>query len=399
MPQPFSGIYEKSVIGLKKVCLICTVTEIGGGFLAPMAEYFHRHTDWDVSLMCALNHPEFIDQIPEGVRFIEMPMERGISLRGIGACRKMYKLFKKEKFDLIQYCTPNAAMYAALAGRLAGVPVRLYCQWGLYFVSFQKGIKRRIFQRMEKTICRLSTHVQPDSFGNLELCHELGLYPEDKGSVVWNGSTCGIDLKRFDISKKEQWRREIRQQWNIPEDATVLGFVGRINGDKGINELLGAFGQLAKENKKLYLLLVGRLEKQKSVDMSLYEQAGTHPQIRICGYQREVEKYLSALDCYVLASYREGFGTSVIEAEAMELPVIATDIPGPREAMSRDVTGIMVEARSTEALLQGMRQMLSDPEKMRHYGKVGRQYVAERFEIEKFLQATLEDRIKLLEQA
>ena len=384
---------------MKKVCLICTVTEIGAGFLAPMADYFHRHTDWDVTLICALNHPEFADQIPEGVRFIEVPMERGMSLRGFGACWQMYKLFKKEKFDLIQYCTPNAAMYASLAGKLAGVPVRLYCQWGLYFVSFQKGFKRWLFKTMEKTICRLSTHVQPDSFGNLKLCRDLKMYPESKSHVVWNGSTCGIDLEKFDISRKEQWRRQIRQQWNIPEEATVFGFVGRINGDKGINELLTAFGELAKQNDNLYLMLIGRLEKQRSVNMDLYHQAQDHPRICCCGYQTQVEQYLAAMDCYVLASYREGFGTSVIEAEAMELPVIATNIPGPTEAMCENVTGLLVEPRDAKSLQKGMERMLADPEAMKRYGKAGRTYVRERFEIGRFLQATLEDRQKLLEEA
>lgn len=382
---------------MKKVCLICTVTEIGGGFLAPMADYFKRHTDWEVSLMCSLNHPEFKEQIPEGVRFIEMPMERGFKLDGFGACWKMYRLFKKEKFDMIQYCTPNAAMYAALAGKLAGVKVRLYCQWGLYFVSFQKGFKRWLFKTFEKIVCTLSTHVQPDSFGNLELCHELKLYPENKGSVVWNGSTCGIDLKKFDIDQKTNWRRQIREKWNVPEDALLFGFVGRINGDKGINELLSAFEQLARKYENIYLMLVGRLEKHKTVNMELYHRMENHPRVRFCGYQSQAQKYFSAMDCYVLPSYREGFGTSVIEAEAMELPVIATDIPGPREAMCDGQTGIMVQPRDTQSLLQGMERMINQPELRQRLGSAGRTYVRDRFEINRFLQATLEDRQKLLE--
>ena len=382
---------------MKRICLISTVTETNGAFLVPMAEYFHQHTDWDISLMCAPDDPEYLKLVPEGVHFIPMPMRRGISIRGLSACFRMWKVFRKEKFDMIQYCTPNASLYASLAGWMARVPMRLYCQWGMIFVSFPRGIKRWIFKTMEKTICALSTHVQPDSHGNLKMCHELGLYPDHKGSVVWNGSTCGIDLEKFDLSRKEQWRQEIRRRWDIPENAMVFGFVGRITGDKGVNELFEAFRQMTEKNENLYLLMIGPLEKEESVNMELYRWAQNHPRVRLCGFQNGVERFLAAMDCYVLPSYREGFGTSIIEAEAMELPIIATNIPGPTEAMCENLTGILVEARSTESLLAGMERMAADPAALERFGKAGRAYVAERFEKEKFLQATLKDRAALLE--
>ena len=382
---------------MKKVCLISTVTDTSGAFLVPMSEYLQNHTDWELSLICSLNHPEYLELIPEGVRFIPIPMKRGISLWGISACMKMFRVFRKEKFDMIQYCTPNASLYASLAGWLAGVKVRLYCQWGMIFVSFPKGLKRWVFKTMEKTICALSTHVQPDSFGNLELCHRLKLYPKEKGSVVWNGSTCGIDLDRFDISQKPRWRREVRQELELPQDATVLGFVGRVTRDKGINELFEAFRQLEKKHPKLYLMLVGPLEEGGHVDPQLYHWAQEHPRVRLCGQCSGVERYLSAMDCYVLPSYREGFGTSIIEAEAMELPIVATNIPGPTEAMRENVTGILVTPRDTEALLAGIEQMLSDPEAMLRFGKAARAYVAERFEISRFFEEMLKDRKQLLE--
>lgn len=381
----------------KKICLICTVTQTSGAFLVPMAEYFHQHKQWDISLLCSLNDPQYLELIPEGVRYIPMPMKRGISLGGIATFFKLFKLFRKEKFDLIQYCTPNASLYASLAGWMARVPVRLYCQWGMIFVSFPKGLKRWIFKTMEKTICRLSTHVQPDSHGNLNLCHELKLYPEEKGSVVWNGSTCGIDLKKFDISQKPRWRKAVRQSLNLPDQAVVFGFVGRITRDKGINELLTAFREIEQKYPDLYLILVGPMEEDGNVDEALCQWAAEHPRVRLCGYCANVEQYLSAMDCYVLPSYREGFGTSIIEAEAMELPIIATDIPGPREAMCQGVTGVMVSPRDSGALRAGMETMAGDAALREQYGKEGRRYVAERFEIRQFLQKTMEDRAQLLE--
>lgn len=111
---------------------------------------------------------------------------------------------------MVQYSTPNASLYAALAAKLAGVPVRLYCQWGMAYVGFH-GIKRVIFKRIEKLVCTLSTWVEPDSFGNLKFSHAEGLYPENKGSVIWNGSASGVNLNKFDNSQKPVWRAEIRE--------------------------------------------------------------------------------------------------------------------------------------------------------------------------------------------
>lgn len=349
-------------------------------------------------MICSLNHPEYLDLIPDGVRYIQIPMKRGISLCGLGACLKMIKVFRKEKFDMIQYCTPNASLYASIAGWLTGVKVRLYCQWGMIFVSFPKGFKRWIFKFIEKTICRFSTHVQPDSFGNLELCHALKLYPKEKGSVVWNGSTCGIDLQKFDISRKAEWRAEKRQALQIPQTATVFGFVGRVTRDKGINELLQVFREIEKDHPELYLVLVGPLEDGGHIDMALYDWAKAHPRVRLCGQQQNVEQFLSAMDCYVLPSYREGFGTSIIEAEAMELPIIATDIPGPREAMQENLTGILIRPRDAASLKEGMERMLADPAALERYGKAGREYVKERFELNRFFEEMLKDRKALLEE-
>lgn len=377
--------------------MICTISEPCRLFLAPMAQYFKQHTDWDVSLMCSELGPGDVDMVPEGVRYFCVPMQRGMNLKGFSACRKMAKIFREEKFDMIQYCSPNASMYAALAGWMTGIKVRLYCQWGMFFVSFPKGIKRWIFKNVEKTVCKLSTHVQPDSRGNLKLCHDLKLYPENKGSVVWNGSTCGIDLKKFDISRKRQWRQEVRQAYEIPEDATVFGFVGRITLDKGVNELLGAFRALSEKNENVYLMMLGIPDKAERLDAELYNWAQQYPRVKMCGFHNDVERFFSAMDCYVLPSYREGFGTSIIEAEAMEVPVITTDIPGPTEAMCEDATGVLVEPRNTASLLAAMEQMAGDPAAMERLGKAGRTYVEERFELNRFLQATLEDRKGLLE--
>lgn len=382
---------------MKKVCLIATVPMTVRSFLIPIARYYRANTDWDISILCDYD-PDLEQEMPEGVRYIPVRMKRGIDWTALGVVSRMAAVFKREKFDLVQYCTPNASFYASLATKIAGIPVRLYCQWGMVYVSM-KGLKRWMFKRVEKMICGNSTWIEPDSFGNLEFSHREGLYPDQKGSVVWNGSTGGIDLERFDLSKKAWWRSEIRQKHDIPQDAIVFGFVGRITGDKGINELYEAFRELLKARPEAYLMMIGGAEKQKSIRSELREWAEAEPHVVFCGSQNRIERYFSAMDVHVLPSYREGFGSVIIEAEAMEIPVITTAIPGPLEAMCPGVTGLSVPKANTEELLNAMLRLHDDGQLRESLGKAGRQYVAERFEINRFYEQTLLDRKNLLSQA
>lgn len=382
---------------MKKICLIATVPMTVRTFLIPIARYYRENTDWDISILCDYD-PNLEREMPEGVRYLPVPMRRGVSLRGINAMCHMVRLFKQEKFDMVQYCTPNASFYASIAARAAKVPVRLYCQWGMVYVSM-KGLKRRVFKQIEKLTCSNSTWVEPDSFGNLEFSHQEGLYPKSKGSAVWNGSTGGIDLVRYDVAQKSAWREEIRNKHGIPQDALTYGFVGLITGDKGINELYLAFRQLLQERPGAYLMMIGGAENEKTIRDDLSQWANDEPHVVFCGSTTQIEKYFAALDVHVLPSYREGFGSVIIEAEAMEVPVIVTAIPGPLEAMCPGKTGLTVQKQDVATLLEAMVKLHDDAELRESLGKAGRQYVAERFEQSEFYAKTLQDREALLRQA
>ena len=263
------------------------------------------------------------------------------------------------------------------------------------FVGFS-GIKRSVFKQTEKLVCTLSTWVEPDSFGNLRFSHQEGLYPESKGSVIWNGSASGVDLSKFDVSKKTEWRTEVREQYGIDEDAFVFGFIGRITGDKGINELFTASREILEKEPSAYLMLVGSMEKSDSVDDALYQWAQQEKRVLFCGYTDVVEQYLSAMDVYILPSYREGFGSAVIEAEAMAVPVIVSDIPGPTDAMRRDETGLVVKKADVPSLRDGMLQLLHDRELCERFGAAGYDFAAENFEQKQLFRLIAEDRRRLL---
>ena len=361
-----------------KICYVTTVPITLEAFVLPTLRYLHEHTDWEICVMSD-EDPEFAQRLPEYIRYIPVSMKRGISLSGIGAMAKMVKIFR---------------LYASMAAKMAGIPVRLYCQWGMAFVGFS-GWKRRVFKAIEKLVCRLSTWVEPDSLGNLKFSHQEGLYPEDKGSVVWNGSASGVNLEKFDISQKEVWRGKIRSQYGIPENAFVYGFIGRITGEKGINELFAAYEKISKE-RDVYLMLVGYLEKADSVDAQLYEWAQNQEKILFCDYTKVVEQYMAAMDVYILPSYREGFGSAVVEAEAMGVPVIVSDIPGPTDAMVRDRTGLVVKKADVDSLYEAMLRMKDDDDLRTRCGEEARKFARENFEQQQLFAHILEDRKRLL---
>lgn len=373
---------------MKKICFVTTVSLTVKAFLLPVFRQLREHTDWEISVMCS-DDPELEKLLPEGVRYIPVKMERGISLGGLAACARMVKIFKKEKFDLVQYSTPNASLYASIASKLAGVKIRLYHQMGLRYLGFT-GIKRAVFKAVEKLSCRLATHVECVSASNLALGENEGLFPGEKAKVLHYGSTSGVDTARFDISRRDEWRCQVRSELELPDDACVFGFAGRITQDKGVGELLTAFAGL--EDQSARLLLVGKLEDGET----LLEQAKRDSRVVCHGFVTDVERYFAAMDVLVLPSYREGFGNIVIEAAAMGAATIVSDIPGPTDAMERDVTGLVVPVKDVGALKAAMETLACDPVRREEMGKAGYAFAKEKFDQKVLMEKLLEDRKRLL---
>lgn len=379
---------------MKKICFISTVPITLNAFVLKTAEYIHNNTDWQISFICNYDK-DFEANLPEYINYIPVKMERGISLSAIKVIFKLINIFKQEKFDLIQYSTPNASLYASIAGWLTRIPVRLYCQWGMVFVGFN-GFKRKIFKTIEKLVCTLSTYIEPDSKSNLEFSITEKLYSKEKGTVIWNGSACGVNLEKFDFSQKEIYRKEIRKQYQLNNTDFVFGFVGRITRDKGINELFSAFKSLLANNTNARLMLVGSIENEQLLDAELLHWANNSQQVIFTGRTDVVEQYLSAMDVYILPSYREGFGMGVIEAEAMGVPVIVTEIPGPIDAMIKGKTGLAVPKKDVTALQNAMKKMMLDKPFAMECSKQAITHIQNNFEQQSFFEYVLKDRKKLL---
>lgn len=382
---------------MKKIAICTTLWSSINNWILPFLNEYNKKAI-DVTIICNMDR-DYEKKLKKDYPFVHtysIDFPRGINVKGsIKSIKQLAKFFKENSFDMVQYSTPNASFYAALASKMAKVPVRLYCQWGMVYVTMT-GIKRIIFKNIEKTVCRLSTEVQPDSKGNLDFCRCQGFYGENKSRVIWNGSAKGLDLSAFDISKKNMYAKEIKEKYNIPEEAPVIGFVGRLGREKGCNELFKAFRSIKEKYPSAKLLFVGPIEKEETIEPQLLEYFKECDDIIKTDRVNHVEKYTSAMDVFVLPSYREGFGMSVIEASAMGVPVVVTKYPGPSSAMEEGVSGYSVPVKSVDELTKYIIELIHNPEKARKLGLSGRKYVEEKFDQKIFIQKYMDNRMKLL---
>lgn len=382
---------------MKKICIVTTMWSSINNWVKPFLNEYHNR-NIDVTIVCNMDESfrrELCEQYPF-VHAYPIPFPRGISFLGsLNSIHKLFLFFKKNHFDLVQYSTPNASMYSAVASKMAGIPVRLYCQWGMVYVTMS-GLKRMIFRSIEKMVCSLSTNVQPDSEGNLIFCRKEGFYNEEKSCVIWNGSAKGIDLTTYDISKKAIYCDETKKKYGIQEDTPVVGFVGRLGREKGCNELFKAFIEIKKSFPSAKLLFVGPIEKENSIEPELLKFFWECDDIIKTDRISNVEKYISAMDVFVLPSYREGFGMSVVEASAMGVPVITTKYPGPSSAMKEGVSGYSVSVKDVEGLIKYIELILSNRDLAEKLGAEGRNFVEGHFEQREFIRRFMENREQLL---
>lgn len=375
---------------MKKLCAITTIDTTMSAFVVDaMRELVQQ--GYEVTLVCSMSE-KFMSRHSGEFRCVHLPMARGISLKGLfQSTYFFYRLFKREKFDYIQYATPNASLYASIAAYCARIPKRVYCQWGIRYTG-TSGVLRRLLKLLEKLTCRLSTHVRAASRKNLDYAVEEGLYKEEKAAIIGNGGTIGVDFSRFDIGRKPEFRDAVLQEYPILQGKTVFCFVGRIQRDKGFWELLAAFGAIFRGCADTALLVIGDRDG-KSTD-----SAPACSNIVFTGYTPDVHKYISVADILVHPSYREGFSMVIQQGMAMGLPVITTDIPGPSEVIEDQVSGLLVPPKNAICLFEAMLWLLHHPPLRLQMGTAGYQRAKRLFNRSRMLELTLRDRISIIEK-
>ena len=383
----------------KKICFCTTIGGTIKSFLVDLSNYLVEYDNYDVTWISGEDESLF-DYTNEHIHYIPLKMKRGIALDGPKVIWQMYRIFKREKFDIVQYSTRNAGTYASIAAWMAGIKTRLYCQWGMMFIAL-KGFKKALLKLDEKLVVSLSTVVESESFSMYETAIKHGIYKPEKASVIWNGSACGVNLDRYIMANKPTWREEVRKELEISKDARVFGYCGRITRDKGLNELFAAFKTVVEDkNRKtdVYLLIIGRNDHAETINPELFAWAKSSPSVKFTGYTINVPKYYSALDVFTSLSYREGFGLVVIEAAAMGVPGIVSDALGQRDTIEHGKTGYSVRTYHAEDVVEAMNYFIEHPEKAIEMGINARKVVEEKFEQKELLRRLAEHRNLLIEQ-
>lgn len=318
----------------------------------------------------------------EGIPMGFVPMTRTISpVADLKSLWLMYKLFKKEKPYIVHSHTPKAGTVGMIAAKLAGVPVRLHTVAGLPLLEVS-GFKRKILDVVEKITYSCATKVYPNSFGLMDIILKNNYTNPNKLKVIGNGSSNGINLdffnpQMYDSNFKSEFLKSIRVQ----NEDFVFIFVGRIVKDKGINELVVAFKNVNLKYKNTKLVLVGRYENELNpIANETALEIKNNLAIIELGFQSEVRPYFFCADALVFPSYREGFPNVVLQAGAMGLPSIVTNINGCNEIIEDQINGLIIPVKDTVALETAMKRLMEDTSGYRKMQEQARPLIVSRYE-------------------
>ena len=334
----------------------------------------------------------------ETIRVAVLEMTRTISpISDLKSLWEFYTLCKRERPTIVHSHTPKAGIVGMLGAKLAGVPVRLHTVAGLPLME-ATGMKRKILDFVEKITYRCATKVYPNSRGLYDFILANNYTEKEKLQVIANGSSNGIDTHYFDSALfSEVQKLELKQSLLLQPNDFVFVFVGRLVGDKGINELISGFTHLKPETLSLKLLLVGSLEGELDpLQPETLKVIETHPNIISVGFQSDVRPYFAISDCLVFPSYREGFPNVVMQAGAMGLPSIVTDINGCNEIIVEGENGTIIPVKNVAALVDAMQKMIYDTSYYHHLRQNARPMIQSRYEQRVVWEALLEEYKRVL---
>jgi glycosyltransferase involved in cell wall biosynthesis len=338
-----------------KICIVATVP-------FALQVFMRAHIDrlrciYDVTLITSGSEGALQGLVGENVDFIHVEFARKIALfSDFRALVRLYRIFRRHKFDVVHSLMPKTGLLAMLAAFLALVPHRVHIFTGQVW-SNKSGMGRQVLKMMDRVIAFCATHLLTDSFSQRDYLIRQKIVSPGKLQVLGNGSVCGVDLNRFKFDGRI--REAYRKQLSVPEDAIVFMFLGRVNLDKGVLDLAAAFVEVNKKFLNTYLLIVG--PDEHGLDNGLQTILETClSNYRRIGITDRPEEYMSTADVFCLPSYREGFGSVIIEAASVGLPAVASNIYGLVDAVENGETGILHEAKNVQQIEDALLLLIAD---------------------------------------
>lgn len=362
---------------------ICLLSSVPGTLLAFYRDMIKQliNNGFEVTLISS-DFPELHQMKDDlGCKIFPVTISRKISpLRDFISICKLRRYLRKEKFDIIHAHTPKGGLIGMISSWLGHIPNRVYTIHGLPMETAH-GLTRRLLWFAERISCKLATKILAVSHSLMERVIDEKICKKENIKVLGSGSACGIDLDKFSCNREiSEEGKSIRKQLGIENSTIIIGFVGRIVTDKGVNTLVDSFLHLRQRREDVRLMLLGRFDEARDTLPAKTTQAiKNNKNIDLIGYKKNPAPFYAAMDILTLPSRREGFGLTLIEAAAMELPTIATKVTGCVNAIEDGFTGILVAADDSEQLYQAMLNLTENPELRKKLGKQGRQRVEKLF--------------------
>ncbi|WP_020008204.1 glycosyltransferase family 4 protein [Salinicoccus albus] len=338
---------------------------------------FIEKNGYQVKVVCNEDFKKSYDDI----KIRHIPFEREISIvKDMGSLYRLYRYLRAEKPDIINFSTPKAGLLGMVAGFLSGVDHRIYIQRGLRLETVT-GLKYHLLYLTEKIACQLSTHVMVISDSLEAEMISRKLLSRHKVVRIGRGSSNGTDMEKFNPERIDTHQlSSLRNGLDIKPSDFVIGCVGRMTKDKGMNELVAAFTRLEKKYDHLKLLLVGDFENGDPITERNRKTIADHDDIIHCPFTDSIEYYYSLMDLFAFPTFREGFGNVSIEAQAMGVPVVTFDATGARDTVLDGRTGIIVKRMGAEGLTAALDDLIHDAEKRRRLADQARNFAAGHFD-------------------
>jgi len=369
---------------IKKLCLVVASEMTVKAFLKDQIIALSRQ--YEVTLIVHTRQSDFAEQNGLAVTVIPLAIERAINpLADIKALYQLIAIFRQHRFDLIHSITPKAGLLAMLAGKIAGIRFRIHTFTGQVWAT-RHGLSQLLLKNMDRLLAASATHLLTDSGSQRQFLIDEHITRAEKIDVLADGSISGVNTERF--KPDQHVRSAMRMQLGVCDDDVLLLFLGRLNRDKGVLDLVAAFASVAGEHVGLQLLLVGPdeggLQEKVQATCAAYAK-----RLHFVDYTDKPESYFAAADIFCLPSYREGFGSVIIEAAACAIPAIGSRIYGISDAIQEGQTGLLFEAGNVNELALTIAQLTDNPVLRKQMGRAAFERACDDFTTSRLVQAWL----------